>query len=128
MQCLKQIEVIWRLLSSKRGLWPVFHFGCNLCGALCYLISFCCLSLLLSVCVPLAYVFPAYNSNQNSLTLHMYEAHKREWEDCRLLLMLGHGDIISVQGQTHPLIILDPSLQDWNGPYEFVSDETPDLH
>lgn len=42
--------------------------------------------------------------------------------------MLGHGDIISVQGQTHPLIVLDHSLQDWNGPCEFVSGETPDSH
>lgn len=73
MHYLKQTEVIWCLLSSKRGLWPVSPIECNLSGALCDLISFCCPALFLSVCVPLAYVFPPCNSNQNSLILHMYE-------------------------------------------------------
>ncbi len=99
MHYQKQTEVIW-CLFSKQGMWPVSPIECNLSGALCYLISFCCPALFLSVCVLLAYVFRPCNSNQSSLILHMYEQHSGEREDCRLLFTPGHGDIISVQGQT----------------------------
>ncbi len=55
MHYQKQTEVIWGLLSSKRGLWPVSP-ECNLSGALCYLIYFVVLLSIrlcaLGLCVP----------------------------------------------------------------------------
>ncbi len=56
----------------------------------------------------------------------MYEQLSGEREDCRLLFTPGHGDIISVQGQT-ALSLSWILLYKINGLCEFVSNEIPHL-